>query len=100
MAHDNAVRLLRRERHNVEKLAKKHANDVPGWQTSLREFYAEHAQVVAETMRMETGKARAYAAQHGSQLEAQGIVVMDAAWEREEAEELVALSLETDRKAA
>lgn len=92
--HDQAVRCLRRERAAVEKLAKKHANDVDGWRASLREFYGEHAGFVAETLRLHPTVARGYAAQHGAELEAQGITVFDGeAWERFEADELTALAL-------
>lgn len=104
--HDAAVRCVRRERAAVEKLAKKHASDVDGWKAALRDFYADHAAFVAETMRVSSAVAREYAAQHGSAFEAKGLMLMtgegagvnseDAAkaWERFEADELAALSLE------
>jgi hypothetical protein len=98
--HDTAMRLLRRERDRVEKLAKKHADDVDGWHASLRDFFAEHAGVVAETMRIDLSIARAYAAQHGTALQAHGIVIFDEHWERREAEELAALALDQDAAAA
>ncbi len=95
--HDNAVRVLRRERAAVEKLAKKHASDVEGWKAGLRDFYADHAAFVAQTMRMPIALARGYAGQHGSAFEAQGIVLIDGeagqAWEATEADELAALAL-------
>ncbi len=95
--HDNAVRCLRRERAAVERLAKKHASDVTGWQTALRDFYGEHATFVAQTMRMPITIARGYAAQHGSAFEAQGVTLIDgdagASWEANEADELAALAI-------
>jgi HK97 family phage portal protein len=95
--HDNAVRCLRRERAAVEKLAKKHASDVEGWQLALRDFYADHATFVANTMRISITAARGYAAQHGTEFEAKGIVAIagenGADWERFEADELAALAL-------
>lgn len=95
--HDNAVRCLRRERAAVEKLAKKHANDVDGWKTGLREFYGEHATFVAQTMRMPLLIARGYAAQHGAAFEAQSLKLIEGdagpAWETHEADELAALAL-------
>jgi HK97 family phage portal protein len=94
IVHDSAVRVLRRERAAVEKLAKKYANDVGAWQAGLREFYTDHAAFIAQTMRLSMATARGIAAQHGAELEAQGIVVMDDAWERAEAEDLTALTLE------
>lgn len=96
--HDNAVRCLRRERAAVEKLAKRFASDVDGWKTGLRDFFADHAQFVAQTMRLHPDIARGYAAQHGSEFEAKGVVLIDgeagAVWERFEADELAWLALD------
>lgn len=101
--HDNAVRCLRRERAAVEKLAKKHANDVDGWQRGLREFYGEHAGFIAQTMRMSITCARGFAAQHGSEFEAKGTILIDGdagvAWESYEADELCALALDVEAAA-
>ncbi len=98
--HDNAVRCLRRERAAVERLARKHADDVDGWQKGVRDFYADHAQFVAQVMRVSLDVARAYAAQHGSVFIAKGAMVIEGdagqEWERAEAEELAVLSLTAD----
>lgn len=96
MMLDSAMRVLRRERGAVEKIAKKHANDVDGWKAELKAFYADHAGVIAETLRLPIDTARAVAAQHGSDLEAHGIVVMDEHWERQESEALVSLALDPE----
>jgi hypothetical protein len=102
--HDHATRCVRRERIAVEKLARKHASDVAGWQAALRDFYGDHARFVAETMRLEPRLARAYAAQHGTEFEAKGVVLIDGAagdeWERFEADELAALAVDGERLAA
>ena len=102
--HDNAVRCLRRERAAVEKLAKKHAADVEGWQSGLKDFYADHAGFVAQTMRLPIDQARDYAAQHGAQFEAHGMRLIDGEngdhWERFEADELSALAMDSERMAA
>jgi HK97 family phage portal protein len=97
--HDNALRVLRRERAAVEKLAKKFASaeDQPKWKAGLQEFYGEHAGFVADTMRIPIAVARAYAAQHGTLLETHGLPAMATDWthfERCEAEDLVELALE------
>jgi HK97 family phage portal protein len=97
--HDNAIRVMRRERAAVAKLAKKYASDVEGWRAGLRDFYGEHAGFVAQTMRVPAAVARAYAAGHGSTFETNGAAVLldDEAyggWERFEADELAALALE------
>jgi hypothetical protein len=98
--HGNAVHCLRRERAAVEKLAKKHASDVAGWKDGLREFFTDQASHIARTMRLPIAVAREYAAQHGSELEARGVVVHSDDWERWEADELAALALDGHRNAA
>lgn len=102
--HDNAVRCCRRERIAIEKIARKHADDPRGWAGELREFYADHARFVAETMRLPIRVARVYAAQHGSVFESQGMAVLTgesgATWEREEADELALLVVSADGMAA
>jgi len=96
--HDHAARCVRRERVAVEKLARKHADDVEGWQASLRDFFAEHAQFVAKTMRLNPTVARGYAAQHGSEFETRGAAKLaddgGDEWERFEADELAALAMD------
>jgi HK97 family phage portal protein len=102
--HDNAVRCVRRERVAIEKLAKKHASDVTGWQLALRDFEADHAGFVASVMRLPMAVARGYCAQHGTVFETKGVVELDgaagAAWEAAEADELAVLALERDGVAA
>jgi hypothetical protein len=102
--HDNAVRCLRRERAAVSKLAVKHANDPAAWQAGLREFYGEHAGFVAQTMRLPMTIARGYSAEHGSEFEAKGVVLIDGeaggAWEREEADLLAGLAIDCGERAA
>lgn len=98
--HDNAMRCLKRERERVEQLAKKHASDVPGWKASLQDFMSDQAGFVAKTLRLPMSIAREVCAQHGTEIEAAGVVVMTEAWERETAEDLTALSLEYERRAA
>lgn len=95
-AQDNAQRILRREKGAVEKIAKKHADNVDGWQAELKAFYADHAGVIAETMRLPIDTARAVAARHGQTLADRGIVAMDANWEREETEALVTLAMDSE----
>jgi HK97 family phage portal protein len=96
--HDNARRVLRRERAAVAKLATKHASDPEGWQAALRDFYGDHAGYVAQTMRLPPDVARAYAAQHGTELATHGAAVLldddaYANYERAEADALTALAL-------
>lgn len=99
--HDNAKRCLRRERAAIEKLAKKHANDPDAWKRGLRWFYSDHANFVAQTMRLPPAIAAAYAAQHGTMFAEHGAAILlgsderrYAAYERAEADELTALALD------
>lgn len=92
--HSDAVQCVRREREQVEKLAKKHASNVEAWQGGLRDFFADHARFVADRMRLDMRIARGYAGQRGSLLEARGIVAYDVeTWEQTEADELAVLAL-------
>ena len=96
MAHDTALRIIRRERGAVEKLARKHASDADGWRAELRDFYAEHAGFVAAALHVNAELARAYATEHADRLAANGIVIMDDQWERQEAETLTRMACEED----
>lgn len=99
LVYEAAQRVVRRELAEVGKLAKKHANDGAGWQRDLRAFYREHGAFVAQTMRLPAPIAQAYAEQHRSLLEAQGVGVAED-WERLESEELAAMALEPEAMAA
>lgn len=104
MASTHAERCVRRERVAVEKLARKHANDPQAWQRELREFYADQAQFIANTLCVSLDVARDYAAEHGAAFEAKGIAIIagdaGAEWERDEAAELAALAVDGGRLAA
>jgi HK97 family phage portal protein len=95
--HDDALRCVRRERAAVTKLGVKHASDVDGWKKGLRDFYADHAAFVAQTMRISMDIARGYAGQHGTAFEVKSLAMIDGdagqAWEAHEACELAELSL-------
>ena len=96
MAHDTALRIIRRERGAVDKLARKHASDADGWRAGLREFYAEHAGFVADALHLNADLARAYATDHADKLAAHGIVIMDDQWERQEAEMLTCMTCDEE----
>lgn len=101
---DNAVRCLRRERAAVEKAAVKHASDPAAWQVFLRDFYADHAGFVAQTMRIPLPIARGFVAEHGTAFEEHGVAIIadaaGAAWEHQEAHALALLSVQTAERAA
>jgi len=95
LVYDTALRVLRRERAAVEKIAKKHPSDVDQWKAELQAFYADHATFMANTLRLPATVAQACAHQHRTQLEAQGVVWMQhELWERQEGEDLAALTLD------
>ena len=96
LAHDTALRILRRERGAVEKLAKRCASDAEGWRAGLRAFYAEHVGYVSDALRMPSDLADAYASGHAAALATRGISIMDEQWERREAETLTRMSCEDD----
>lgn len=93
LAHEAALRVIRKEIAVVRKLAERHANDGAGWQAGLREFYAEHAGFVAQVLRLPRPFADAYVARHGLMLEEHGIGVMRE-WEWSETSELASLALD------
>lgn len=80
--HDIAVRLVRREQHEIEKLAKRHAKDAPGWATAVPAFYAEFVDQIADSLRMPKDAVAEYTSAHASALVRDGIGVM-VAWETE-----------------
>lgn len=94
MVYDTALRVLRRERAAVEKIAKKHPSDVDRWKTEIEAFYTEHSRFTADALRLPATVAQAVASQHRKELEAQGVVWMQSElWEREEGESLAELAL-------
>ncbi|MFZ3022282.1 MAG: hypothetical protein WA090_09245, partial [Candidatus Nanopelagicaceae bacterium] len=67
-----------------------------GWRAELRDFYAEHAGFVAAALHVNAELAMAYATEHADRLAANGIVIMDDQWERQEAETLTRMACEED----
>ena len=98
LAQEAAGRIVRRERAEVEKLAKRHANDASAWQDGLRAFYANHATFIAETLCIRTERALAYAEAQGQALADKGVEVM-ADWDWTAVESLAVEALEVDRAA-
>lgn len=92
LLHDAALRIVRRERAAVEKMARKHAQNPEGWRAELRRFYTDHAPFVAQTLRISPQRASAYCAAHEQALAARGVAAIDEHWERMEAETLVGLA--------
>ena len=76
LALEAAQRVVRKEIAAVTRNAERLANDSAGWSTWLREFYSDHANYVAQTLRIPMHKAREYAAQQGLQLQSTGVAAM------------------------
>lgn len=88
-----AERVVHKELEAVAKAAKKHANDVPGWQAWLQDFYEDHARFAAQVLCLPVEATREYAAQHGLILQEKGATVLDD-WRATEVDALTALALE------
>ena len=58
LAEEAAGRLVRKEKAAMVRAWEKHGAD--GWETAVFEFYTNHAELVAQTMRMPLAKADAY----------------------------------------
>jgi HK97 family phage portal protein len=74
---DAAKGLVRQEAGAARKAAQRFAGDGAGWQAWLRDFYTEHAQTVAERLRMPLPLAREYAARQGTTLSQRGVGAID-----------------------
>ena len=94
-AHDNAVRVVRREVKAIMARAPKHARDSDGWKASVLRLYGEHAEHVAEVMRIPKDQAMAYCDSQAAALLAGGAKVIET-WEAEIPPRLVALALERE----
>lgn len=91
-AHDNAVRVVRREVKTLAASAKRHARDGNAWKVSVLELYGEHVDHVAEVMRIPRGAARAYCDSQAAAVLAGGAGIVEA-WEQQVPPRLVALAL-------
>jgi HK97 family phage portal protein len=79
---DIAARLVRREQHEVEKLAKKHASDAGGWAQAVPAFYADFTAQIADSLRIDKTSAAEYAATHAMALVREGLPAMKD-WDRD-----------------
>jgi len=92
IATREAERLVRKEIAAATKAAIRFAQDGPGWQTWLREFYEDHGREVAERLCMPLPVAREYASRQGLRLAERGVQVVET-WERTVVAELAELAL-------
>ena len=92
LVRDNAVRVVRREIRAVLAKAPKHARDAGAWRAAVLQLYGEHAEHVAEVMRIPKAQARGYCDSQAAALLAGGARIVEA-WEQEIPPRLVALAL-------
>jgi len=79
IVHESSARVLRKETTAIQKAAVKHASDDTAFHAWARSFYADHAELVAQTMLMDPAAARAYCAIQYAELSEDGIAVV-ASW--------------------
>jgi hypothetical protein len=60
MAREAAARVVRREMSALGRAAKRHADDTEGWQAAVCEFYAGHAEFVAQAVSVDSERAEQY----------------------------------------
>lgn len=96
---DTAARVVRKELAAMGRAARRHEGDADGWRAAVRDFYAEHAAYVAETLHLSRREAAWYAGRQEAALLADGPAAM-ADWEARCAAELVALVTDGEEEAA
>ncbi len=93
MLAENAARsVVARERAAVTRNASKFAADYDGWQAWCREFFSEHAGVVADKLALAPAIARAYADEKCAELIADGMKAVEL-WEARDVPALADLAL-------
>lgn len=68
IVQQSASRLLRKEITAVQKMAVRHAADEDAFAAAVSEFYAEHAELVAETLQLSKDEAEGYCATQAAQI--------------------------------
>jgi HK97 family phage portal protein len=95
LANEAAGRVIRKEKAEIERLARKNASNAEGWQADIRAFYKNHVGYVAETMRIPVDRAELYAETQGQRLANKGVAVMsDWDWASVDVLALEALGVE------
>lgn len=91
-AHDNAVRVVRREIATIVAKAPRFARNGDGWRAFVLETYENHVNHVAQVMRVPESSARGYCDRQAAALLARGAGAVEA-WEKEIPPQLAALAL-------
>lgn len=77
LAQETAGRCVRREKAEIEKLARQHASDGAAWQRSLAAFYREHAAFLREALHLEPIQAERWAAARAKHLFERGVAAVE-----------------------
>lgn len=87
-----STRLVRKEVAAATKAAQRHANDAPGWQAWVKEFYGQHASEISERLHVPPPVAKEYAARQGLRLSSRGVGTIEQ-WEATVVAELADLAV-------
>lgn len=99
LASDAAARVVRRELSAMTKLAEKRAGDPGGWAAGVREFYADHGEVVASALHIAPHEAHRYSREQADALLEHGPTAMDD-WLVDRVSALTSLALDQEDLAA
>lgn len=99
LVQETAGRLVRREKGEIEKLARQHANDGAGWMDGVRRFYREFSRLLQEQLRLEPVIADEWSARRARMLLDRGVSAVDEL-DYEAIAELAVLALGTPEKAS
>jgi HK97 family phage portal protein len=91
-ARTAAERVIAKETARLGALATKHAANIEGWNNAVAEFYAQHAEHVAETMILPPLVARQWTDRQSTAAQAGGMTLV-AGWDRDCTEALTRLAL-------
>lgn len=91
IALEASARVVQKEIAQATKAAQKHANDAPGWQKWLGEFYDDHAGFIGQVLKVPSHQARAYVDARQKELSKGISAVSD--WETRVVPQLAAIAL-------
>ena len=92
LVHEAAARVVRKEVAALSKAAKRIGASGDAWAVAVADFYADHVEFVAQTLRMSADIAGRYVAEQAAELLARGPEAMDD-WETRRVMDLAALAL-------
>ncbi len=93
LVQESAARVVRKEVAAMTRAARRAEGDPAAWEAAVKEFYADHAEFVAQAMQISLSLAQAYCHTQEALLLDRGISVVSN-WETQRAGELAALVME------